>query len=339
MCKLKDQLKAARGDASLAVPALQEAIANERDILFNIQEYLQLPFNYTLCDCYKLTEENKAKLSEEVKAVRTAIEALQKNTALEGENAAPNELRREIKKQLGYVSSIESILNSQCCGRRNRQVGNEQASGEADIGRSQYQTNLKAKNWIYDGMTSSELRLRYFSRASRWNVTNCPLATPFASAGECINCEGSTPYWSMRLERCVGCPKNGYFNATSRSCWITYTSQESSESYHVVKPIRERDESVEPLKGKVIKKEVITRKRTVEKEETSIITPLTGKKITKTVRVAGKRSAGASSRSESTSSRRSSWRTTSKDEIVSPMRSEAVITPLRTAPVTRTTSS
>jgi len=43
-----------------------------------------LPFNYTLCTCYKFTLEQKAKLSEEVSAVRVAIEALQKNSALEG---------------------------------------------------------------------------------------------------------------------------------------------------------------------------------------------------------------------------------------------------------------
>lgn len=227
--KLKEQLRAARGDASLSVSALQETIANERDILFNIQEYLQLPFNYSLCDCYKFTEEQKAKLHEDIGAVKAAIAALQKDSALEGENKFMDEVRSEVKRQLSYINSVEAILNSQCCGKRKNLIGGEKASGLADIGASQYQTNLRAKNWIYDGMTSSELRLRYFSRASSWNITNCPLEKPFASAGECINCEGSTPYWSMRLERCVGCPKGGYFNATSRSCWITYESKESSE--------------------------------------------------------------------------------------------------------------
>lgn len=218
-------MKNARGDASLAVPALQEAIANERDILFNIQEYLQLPFNYELCTCYNFTKELRSKLREEVKVVRTSIETLQKDAALEGENKFMDELRSEVKRQLVYTNNVEAILNSKCCGKRSRQVGSQVASGTADIGRSQYQTNLRAKNWIYDGMTKAELRLRYFSRAASWNVTNCPLATPFASAGECINCQGRTPYWSMRLERCVGCPKNGYFNATSRTCWVTFSSQ------------------------------------------------------------------------------------------------------------------
>jgi hypothetical protein len=71
------------------------------------------------------------------------------------------------------------------------------------------------------------------------NVTNCPIDTPFASGGDCINCEGATPYWSMKLERCVGCPKGAYFNQTSRSCWRTVISQEDSESYEVVRPVKE----------------------------------------------------------------------------------------------------
>lgn len=196
--------------------------------------------------------------------MRTSIEALQKNAALEVEGTFIAELRSEVKRQLTYINAVDSILASKCCGKRNRFVGKEQASGNVDIGGNQYQTNIKAKNWIYDGMTAAELRLRYFSRSASWNVTNCPIETPFASAGVCIDCTGRAPYWSMRLERCVGCPKQSYYNATSRSCWKTYVSQQSSEEYHVVQPIREKEEHVAPLKGKLIKKEIISRRRTTK---------------------------------------------------------------------------
>jgi hypothetical protein len=113
---------------------------------------------------------------------------LQKDTSLEIKCKLIEEVKAEASRQLSYVNNFESILNSKCCGRKGQFVGQQTASGIADIGRSQYQTNLKAKNWIYGGMTPSELKLRYFSRAASMNVTNCPIETPFASGGDCVEC-------------------------------------------------------------------------------------------------------------------------------------------------------
>jgi hypothetical protein len=65
------------------------------------------------------------------------------------------EVKAEAARQLVYVNNIENILNSKCCGKKGQFVGQKSASGITDIGKNQYQTNLKAKNWIYGGMTQS----------------------------------------------------------------------------------------------------------------------------------------------------------------------------------------
>lgn len=203
-------------------------MANERDTLFNIQSYLSLPFNYSLCDCYTFTEEQKSKLTEHVSTLRQSIEVLQKNAALEVECRLMQDVKSEAQRQLGYVDGLDKILKSDCCGKRTSSTSTQSASGIADLSTSQYQTNIKAKNWIYDGLSASELRLRYFSWSASRNVTNCPIETPFASGGKCINCEGDSPIWSMRLERCLGCPAGSVFNESSKSCWKSETNIKTS---------------------------------------------------------------------------------------------------------------
>jgi hypothetical protein len=51
-------------------------MANERDILFNMGQYLSLPFNYSLCDCYKWTTKQRAALQSEVNGIREALKKL-----------------------------------------------------------------------------------------------------------------------------------------------------------------------------------------------------------------------------------------------------------------------
>lgn len=130
-------------------------MANERDTLFNIQSYLSLPFNYSLCDCYTFTDAQKGTLSEHLNTLRQSIVALQKNAALEVQCKLMEELKSEATRQLGYVDGLDQILKAECCGKRTSATKEESASGIADLSTSQYITNIKAKNWIYDGLTAS----------------------------------------------------------------------------------------------------------------------------------------------------------------------------------------
>jgi hypothetical protein len=97
----------------------------------------------------------------------------------------------------------------------------------------------------------------------------------------------------------------------------------------VVKPIRETNVEVAPIKGKVIQKQITTKRRSAEKELTEVLSPLRGRKITKTT---------TSSR---TSSRRSGSASSSTEDVVSPTRGstsdDEVMSPIRRGTVTKTT--
>lgn len=278
--KVRAVVKGGRTDASLAVPALQETLANERDILLNIQSYLTLPFNYSLCDCYNFSEGQKARLRQDVARIRQSLSAVSGDQAIKRDCPLAVAVRAEVARQNKYVEVLEQTLSALCCGKRDSSAWRQSATGFADLSNSQYQTNLKARNWIYGGMTAAELRLRYFSRSASANVTNCPLATPFASGGSCINCEGEVPIWNMRLERCVRCPAGSSFNESTKTCWQTVESQQSASIYHVVNPLIEKDVEVEPLRGKVIRETKITKRKRRQTEKEVAVAPLEGKLIT-----------------------------------------------------------
>jgi hypothetical protein len=58
-------------------------LANERDSLFNLQTYLNVPFALRSCQCLNLTQPQKDQLSAQIQEVQTSINALQ--LALEGD--------------------------------------------------------------------------------------------------------------------------------------------------------------------------------------------------------------------------------------------------------------
>jgi hypothetical protein len=45
-------------------------MANERDILFKIRADLTLPFNYSLCDCYNWTANQRLSLQKDLDGIR-----------------------------------------------------------------------------------------------------------------------------------------------------------------------------------------------------------------------------------------------------------------------------
>lgn len=180
-----------RANTTLGISSLTEGMAFERDILYNIQSYLNLPFGVSKCDCYSFSDSEKKRLVNDIKNIKDSFDSLARVVGAIPQCEQISKIKSEVRRQLQYIKTLEETLNAPCCGSyKFKARGTEQATGLADVSRNAYQTNMKASNWIYGGLTPSELRLRYFSRSASLNVTNCPLSTPFFDGQKCINCQG-----------------------------------------------------------------------------------------------------------------------------------------------------
>jgi hypothetical protein len=58
-------------------------------------------------------------------------------------------------------------------------VKGEKARGIVNLNGSYFKNNLKAENWYYGSTTASDYKIYIFKRSSSYNLTNCPLETPF----------------------------------------------------------------------------------------------------------------------------------------------------------------
>lgn len=213
----------------------------ERDILFNIQSYLTLPFGVSKCDCYSFSDSEKKLLNKDIRNINESLNSLGRVVSAIPQCEQTHQIKSEVRRQLQFVKLLDEALNAQCCGTyKYKSKGPESASGLADLSRSAFQTNMKASNWIYGGLTPSELRLRYFSRSASRNITNCPLATPFFDGKNCINCEGEFPFWDMAKERCAQCAKYYTFSEKNRDC-LQSTFYESKEVEVTVPPISQSE--------------------------------------------------------------------------------------------------
>lgn len=177
------------------------------------------------------------------------------------------ELESELIRQRQYINIVEQSFNSPCCGgHKVKHIHPQTPSGLTDISVNLFQTNIKAKNWIFGGMTQSQLRLRYFSRSASRNVTNCPLETPFFDGKSCINCAGEFPFWDMAKEKCSNCAANFLYNEGDRDCVRQKSSGSSSTTTTtkevIVKPLRQKrvSEIVEAIRGPKIIKTIRTTK-------------------------------------------------------------------------------
>jgi peptidoglycan hydrolase CwlO-like protein len=66
---------------------LQESMANERDSLFNLQTYLNVPFALRACQCLNLTQKQKEELQAQIQDVQASIITLE--SALDGPYSNP----------------------------------------------------------------------------------------------------------------------------------------------------------------------------------------------------------------------------------------------------------
>lgn len=59
-----------------ALTALQEGMAEERDALYNVEVYLNLPFNLTPCNSTRLSADQRDSLLKEVEEVKKGLTLL-----------------------------------------------------------------------------------------------------------------------------------------------------------------------------------------------------------------------------------------------------------------------
>lgn len=64
--ELDQKIKEAAEDPKQQLSLLQEGLADERDSLYQIQQYLKLPFNERSCKCFNFTDDLKDKLRAEI---------------------------------------------------------------------------------------------------------------------------------------------------------------------------------------------------------------------------------------------------------------------------------
>lgn len=95
-------------------------------------------------------------------------------------------------------------MTSNLCGQRQKKtILSQSTSGLVDIAQSEYQTNLKSKNWCYGKLTKDQVKLLWFAFTVKNNIANCPIETPFFDGKRCINCEAPTAFFDLSLKRCI----------------------------------------------------------------------------------------------------------------------------------------
>lgn len=92
-----------------------------------------------------------------------------------------------------YFTVINSTLDGDYCPKKL----DEKAMGVVDISKSYAKNNLAADNWFYGSITKSDYKILMFKRSATYNLTSCPIDTPFVRFKE---------------QACFNCPKNNMFN-------------------------------------------------------------------------------------------------------------------------------
>lgn len=105
-----------------------------------------------------------------------------------------------------YLGFVNDTLDGKFCQRPPLQ---ERAVGLVDLSLSLFKSNLQASNWYYGSTTPSDYKIYMFKRASTYNLTTCPISTPYVTPGEnvCFDCpEGSM--FNLGRQKCDVCAPN-----------------------------------------------------------------------------------------------------------------------------------
>lgn len=122
-------------------------------------------------------------------------------------------------KNYNYLTAINTTVNSGCLTRPPPQE-NQNATGMVDLSKSLYKDNLKAPNWVYGNITEAQYKYYLFSKSAQYNLTSCPLATPYVSVDEksCIKCAGT---YKIGERECVTCPDGQHYVESTAKCEAT----------------------------------------------------------------------------------------------------------------------
>lgn len=74
--QLKNQLNSTGISSQDQVVALQEGLAEERDALYNVEQFLNLPFNLTPCNSTSLSKQQRDSLRNQSNSVANSLEQL-----------------------------------------------------------------------------------------------------------------------------------------------------------------------------------------------------------------------------------------------------------------------
>ncbi len=85
---INNQLNTTNITASAQIIILQESLANERDALFNIQKYLNVPFALRSCQCINVTQIQKDNLKAQIDNASAEIKILEGKIGID-ENGKP----------------------------------------------------------------------------------------------------------------------------------------------------------------------------------------------------------------------------------------------------------
>ena len=77
---IDSSLKAAANDPSQKLQILQEGLADERDQLITIQQYLNLPLSQRSCQCVNFTDAMKLQLQTQLDQVKASINQVESDT-------------------------------------------------------------------------------------------------------------------------------------------------------------------------------------------------------------------------------------------------------------------
>jgi hypothetical protein len=107
-----------------------------------------------------------------------------------------------IQNQTGlYISNLNRTLDGFYCDTS--RVNSESAKGLVNLNNSYFKCNLQAKNWYFGSTTASDYKMYMFKRSASYNLTSCPLATPFVKDSE---------------QNCFDCPEGSIFNLGKQQC-------------------------------------------------------------------------------------------------------------------------
>lgn len=181
--ELDQQLAHAVDDPYEQLRIYEEGIADERDSLYRIQQYLTLPYNQRACQCINFTSELRDKMNAQLTAVNASIAQLKNKTLECPDCGIVKEIKREIQIEEGYLQTMSDTLNAKCCQKY----------------QILYTDNLNATNWITGGQTpqqyknwmNNQVEVAKQSTENETLIRLCPVSNPYSQPGleTCTQCE------------------------------------------------------------------------------------------------------------------------------------------------------